>query len=48
LIKTYNGPREHLRQAFGIVPFAGVSVASVHLDPPAIGVEGAGVFAFRG
>jgi hypothetical protein len=46
LIKSYNGPREHLERTFGIQPFAGVSVTSVHLDPPAIGVEGAGVFAF--
>jgi hypothetical protein len=46
LIKGYNRPHEHLRDAFGIVPFAGLNVASVHLDPPAIGIEGVGVFAF--
>jgi hypothetical protein len=46
LIKAYNGPDEHLRHHFGITPFAGVWVTSVHLDPCAIGVEGAGVLAF--
>ncbi len=46
LIKGYNGPQEHLRRAFGIRPFAGVNVTSLHLDPPAIGVEGVGVLGF--
>lgn len=46
LIKRYNGPTEHLERTFGITPFAGIGVTSVHLDPPAIGVEGVGVFAF--
>jgi hypothetical protein len=35
-----------LKQTFGIEPFAGVSVTSVHLEPPALGIEGAGVFRF--
>jgi len=46
LIKAYNAPDEHLRHHFGITPFAGIWVTSVHLDPCAIGVEGAGVLAF--
>ena len=46
IIKAYNAPDDHLRQNFGITPFAGVWVTSVHLDPCAIGVEGAGVLAF--
>jgi len=46
LIKAYNAPDEHLRHHFGITPFAGVWVTSVHLDPCAIGVAGAGVLAF--
>jgi hypothetical protein len=46
LIKAYNAPDDHLRHHFGITPFAGVWVTSVHLDPCAIGVEGAGVLAF--
>lgn len=46
LIKTYNGPAERLRRTFGIEPFAGISVTSVHLDPPALGIENAGVFRF--
>jgi hypothetical protein len=46
LIKTYNGPEEHLQRTFGIEPFAGISVTSVHLEPPALGIEGAGTFQF--
>ena len=46
LIKGYNRPQEHLRSTFGIVPFAGLNVTSVHLHPPAIGIEGLGVVAF--
>jgi hypothetical protein len=46
LIKAYNAPDDHLRHHFGITPFAGIWVTSVHLDPCAIGVEGAGVLAF--
>ena len=46
LIKGYNRPHEHLWRTFGLRPFAGVNVTSVHLDPPAIGVEGVGILAF--
>lgn len=47
LIKRYNNPHTHLERTFGITPFAGIEITSVHLDPSAIGVEGAGLFAFR-
>jgi hypothetical protein len=43
LIKTYNQPEAHLRRTFNLAPFAGVSVTSVHLEPPAIGIGGVGV-----
>ena len=46
LIKSYNRPQELLKHLFGIEPFAGVAVTRIRLDPPAIGVEGAGLFAF--
>jgi hypothetical protein len=46
LIKVYNNPYEHLWQAFGLRPFAGIDVTSVCLDPPAIGVAGVGTLAF--
>ena len=46
LIKGYNRPEDHLRQRFGICPFAGITMTSMHLDPPAIGVAGVGVVAF--
>ena len=46
LIKGYNRPHEHLHKWFGILPFAGLSVTSVHLDPPALGIEGLGIVAF--
>jgi hypothetical protein len=46
LIKGYNRPQEHLQRLFGVTPFAGLNVTSVHLDPPAIGIEGLGVLAF--
>jgi hypothetical protein len=46
LIKGYNRPHEHLRQAFGLRPFAGIDLCTVHLDPQAIGVSGAGTFQF--
>jgi hypothetical protein len=46
MIKSYNGAYEHLWRSFGVRPFAGLDVAAVYLDPPAIGVAGAGVFAF--
>jgi len=46
LIKGYNRPHEHLHRWFGISPFAGLNVTSVHLDPPALGIEGLGIAAF--
>jgi hypothetical protein len=46
LIKSYNRPHEHLRRAFGLHPFAGIDLSAAHLDPAAIGVTGAGTFAF--
>ncbi len=46
LIKSYNHPQQHLREVFGIEPFAGVDLSAVYLDPPAIGVTGVGTFAF--
>ena len=46
LIKGYNRPHEHLRRWFGITPFAGLNVTSVHLEPPAIGIDGVGIVAF--
>ncbi|MCC6793198.1 MAG: hypothetical protein IT336_16055 [Thermomicrobiales bacterium] len=46
LIKSYSGSAEHLTRTFGIEPFAGVSIASVHLDPPALGIADAGTFQF--
>lgn len=47
LIKAYNRPHEILRRHFGLDPFAGLHITSVHLDPPALGVAGVpGVLAF--
>jgi hypothetical protein len=46
LIKGYNRPHEHLMRWFGITPFAGLNVTGVHVDPPAIGIEGLGVIGF--
>lgn len=46
LIKGYNRPHEHLKRHFGIVPFAGLNVTSVHLAPSAIGIEGVGIVGF--
>jgi hypothetical protein len=46
LIKGYNRPHEHLRRWFGISPFAGLNVTSVHLEPPAIGIDGLGIVGF--
>jgi hypothetical protein len=46
LIKVYNHPYEHLWQAFGLRPFAGLDVTSVYLDPPAIGIAGVGAVEF--
>jgi hypothetical protein len=48
LIKGYNRPQEHLRRHFGIVPFAGLNVTSVHLEPRAIGIDGVGIVMFAG
>ena len=46
LIKGYNRPHEQLQRWFGVTPFAGINVTSVHLEPAAIGVEGIGVVEF--
>lgn len=46
LIKLYNNPQKLLQRWFGLEAFAGVSVTGLHLDPPAIEVQGAGWFAF--
>jgi hypothetical protein len=46
LIKSYNRPHEHLWNALKVRPFAGIEVASIHLDPPAIAVSGIGALAF--
>ena len=46
LIKGYNRPHEHLHRWFGITPYAGLNVTSVHLDPPALGIEGLGIVQF--
>jgi hypothetical protein len=43
IIKTYNQPEEHLKRVFNLVPFAGISVTSVQLEPPAIGIGGVGI-----
>jgi hypothetical protein len=48
LIKGYNRPHQHLRRLFGLEPFAGLNVTSVHLEPRAIGVEGVGIVGFAG
>jgi hypothetical protein len=48
LIKGYNRPHEHLKRHFGLVPFAGLNVTSVHLEPSAIGIEGVGIVGFAG
>ncbi|MCC6312694.1 MAG: hypothetical protein IT337_01675 [Thermomicrobiales bacterium] len=47
LIKSYNRPQEALRRWFGIEAFAGLTVTGLRLDPPALGIEGAGLLAFR-
>ncbi|MGH2534808.1 MAG: hypothetical protein ACRDJW_21320 [Thermomicrobiales bacterium] len=46
LIKGYNRPQDHLGRLFGIRPFAGINVTSLHLHPRAIGVDGVGIVAF--
>jgi hypothetical protein len=48
LIKGYNRPHEHLQRHFGVAPFAGLNVTSVHLEPSAIGIEGVGIVQFGG
>jgi hypothetical protein len=47
IIKGYNRPREHLRRTLGIEPFAGLTLTGVHLDPPALGIEGVGIVAIE-
>jgi hypothetical protein len=46
LIKGYNRPQEHLQRHFGVAPFAGLNVTSVHLEPSSIGIEGVGILQF--
>lgn len=46
LIKGYNRPYEHLWETFRLRPFAGLNIAAVYLDPPAIAIDGVGVFSF--
>lgn len=46
LIKVYNHPYDHLWQAFGLRPFAGLDITSICLQPPAIGIETLGTVAF--
>ena len=46
LIKGYNHPQAHLKNWFGIEPFAGVNVTGLSLDPPALAVEGVGPVSF--
>jgi hypothetical protein len=46
LIKGYNRPYEHLWETFRLRPCAGLNIAAVHLDPPAIEIDGVGVFSF--
>jgi adenine/guanine phosphoribosyltransferase-like PRPP-binding protein len=48
LLKGYNGAAEILQSRCGITPFAGVTITSLHVDPPAIGIEGIGVLACEG
>jgi hypothetical protein len=48
LIKSYNRAYEHLQQAFGLRPFAGIDITTVCLDPLAIGVAGIGTLCFAG
>jgi hypothetical protein len=45
LLKGYNGAAETLQSRCGITPFAGVTITSLHIDPPAIGIEGIGLLA---
>jgi hypothetical protein len=48
ILKGYNNAAEILRTRCGITPFAGVTITSLHVDPPAIGIEGIGVLACQG
>ena len=45
LLKGYNQAAETLRSRTGITPFAGLTITSLHIDPPAIGVQGVGTLA---
>ncbi|MBA3335935.1 MAG: hypothetical protein H0T49_00030, partial [Chloroflexia bacterium] len=47
IIKGYNDPHAHLWRTCGLRPFAGINVTGVQLDPPALGIEGLGIIAFR-
>ncbi|HZZ49477.1 MAG TPA: hypothetical protein VFE65_21535 [Pseudonocardia sp.] len=46
LIKSYNRPSEQLAQLIGVTPFAGLTITTVQIDPPAIGVANLGLIAF--
>ena len=43
LLKGYNRPAERLAERTGIVPFAGLTITAIELDPPAIGIAGLGL-----
>ena len=45
LLKGYKGAAETLQARCGITPFAGLTITSLHIDPPAIGIAGIGVVA---
>lgn len=45
ILKGYNHAAETLRSRCHVEPFAGITITSVHVDPPAIGIEGIGVLA---
>ena len=45
LIKLYNQAATVLEDRFGITPFAGIGLTSLHLDPPIIGIDGLGAIA---
>lgn len=47
LMKGYNKPHDELERKFGFKPFAGVTINSLHLEPPAIGIEGIGILEFN-
>ena len=46
IVKGYNHAAHVLRGKFGVDLFAGLSLTSLHLDPPAIGIDGVGVLTF--